>query len=145
MSAVPRPTGLRRLFEPPRIGELSPGGKVVVYAVLAFWTAFGVASGCWLVALLGFARRFLRATPRLLAHAARAVFPIYLLHQTVIVLVAYHVVRWPMGVSAKFGVLLMLSFALTVALAELAAAIAPIRRALGVKDVPDVRLQRRMP
>ena len=25
----PRPTGLARLFEPPRIGEMSPGGKVI--------------------------------------------------------------------------------------------------------------------
>jgi multiple sugar transport system permease protein len=49
MSTVARPTGIRRLFEPPRIGELSPGGKVVVYAVLAFWTAFVLFPLYWVV------------------------------------------------------------------------------------------------
>ncbi len=48
-TAPPRPTGIRRLFEPPRVGELSPGGKVVVYAVLAFWTAFVLFPLYWLV------------------------------------------------------------------------------------------------
>jgi multiple sugar transport system permease protein len=49
MSALARPTGLRRLFEPRRIGELSPGGKLVVYAVLAFWTAFVLFPLYWMV------------------------------------------------------------------------------------------------
>jgi multiple sugar transport system permease protein len=50
LSAAPaRPSGLARLFEPPRIGVLSPGGKVVVYAVLLFWTAFVLFPLYWVV------------------------------------------------------------------------------------------------
>jgi multiple sugar transport system permease protein len=36
----PRPTGFWRLFEPPRVGEMSSGGKVVVYGLLLLWSAF---------------------------------------------------------------------------------------------------------
>jgi multiple sugar transport system permease protein len=45
----PRPTGLRRLFEPPRIGEMSPGGKVVVYTLLALWSLFVLFPLYWVV------------------------------------------------------------------------------------------------
>ena len=44
-----RPTGLARLFESPRIGEMSPGGKVVTYALLASgrrWCCFR-CTGWW--------------------------------------------------------------------------------------------------
>jgi multiple sugar transport system permease protein len=44
-----RPTGLRRLFEPPRIGEMSAGGKVVVYALLLLWTAVVLFPLYWVV------------------------------------------------------------------------------------------------
>jgi len=45
----PRPTGLARLFEPPRIGELSPGGKVIVYTLLALWSGFVLFPLYWVV------------------------------------------------------------------------------------------------
>ena len=39
-AAPTRPSGLGRLFEPARIGEMSPGGKAIVYALLLLWSAF---------------------------------------------------------------------------------------------------------
>jgi multiple sugar transport system permease protein len=45
----PRPTGLARLFEPPRIGEMSPGGKVITYTLLALWSAFVLFPLYWVV------------------------------------------------------------------------------------------------
>jgi multiple sugar transport system permease protein len=46
---IQRPTGLRRLFEPPRIGEMSTGGKVVVYALLLLWTVVVLFPLYWVV------------------------------------------------------------------------------------------------
>ena len=42
-------TGLARLFEPPRIGEMSPGGKVITYTLLALWSAFVLFPVYWVV------------------------------------------------------------------------------------------------
>jgi multiple sugar transport system permease protein len=44
-----RPTGLRRLFEPPRVGAMSAGGKAVVYALLLLWTAVVLFPLYWVV------------------------------------------------------------------------------------------------
>ena len=43
-----RATGLRRWFEPSRIGQMSPGGKVVVYGLLVLWSAFVLFPFYWL-------------------------------------------------------------------------------------------------
>ena len=43
-----RASGFRRWFEPRRIGQMSPGGKVVVYGLLALWSAFVLFPFYWL-------------------------------------------------------------------------------------------------
>jgi multiple sugar transport system permease protein len=48
-AAPTRPSGLGRLFEPARIGEMSPGGKVIVYALLLLWSAFVLFPLYWVV------------------------------------------------------------------------------------------------
>ena len=48
-AAPARRSGLGRLFEPPRIGEMSPGGKVIVYALLLLWSAFVLFPLYWIV------------------------------------------------------------------------------------------------
>jgi multiple sugar transport system permease protein len=49
-SAPPlRPNGLRRLFEPRQVGEMSAGGKVIVYALLLLWTAIVLFPLYWVV------------------------------------------------------------------------------------------------
>ncbi len=47
--APARPTGLGRLFEPARIGEMSIGGKVIVYLLLALWSLFVLFPLYWVV------------------------------------------------------------------------------------------------
>jgi multiple sugar transport system permease protein len=46
-SAPVRPTGIGRLFEPARIGEMSIGGKVIVYVLLALWSLFVLFPRYW--------------------------------------------------------------------------------------------------
>jgi peptidoglycan/LPS O-acetylase OafA/YrhL len=73
----------------------------------------------WVLALLGVAHAFLNRENRVLRYANPAAYPFYLLHQTVIVAVAYVVVRWGLGVWTKFGVIVVASFALSLGLYEL--------------------------
>lgn len=74
---------------------------------------------CWLLAILGYGRAWLNRPAPLLRHAAEIAYPFYILHQTVIVVLAYHVVRWGAGVAVKFLILSTASLAATIVLCEL--------------------------
>ncbi|TWT10088.1 acyltransferase family protein [Reyranella sp. CPCC 100927] len=56
----------------------------------------------WLFAITGFVTRHLRTRPAGLAYATEAVYPFYILHQTVTVIVAYHLASADLPVSLKF-------------------------------------------
>jgi glucan biosynthesis protein C len=94
----------------------------------AFWTAFGAAGWFWIVALVGFTRRHLDRTHGVLRYASRRVYPIYLVHQTAIVVVAYFVVQWPLEPVVKFAVLTALALAVTLLVAEPMRLLVPANR-----------------
>lgn len=74
-----------------------------------------VAGWCFVVALLGFAReRVKRSGPRL-RYLAESAFPIYVLHQPVVVVLGAGVILLPLGVATKFVLLLAGSVAGTLA------------------------------
>ncbi len=67
-----------------------------------------VAGWCFVVALLGATHRFLDVSTPALRYLAESAFPVYVLHQTAIVLVGYYLVLpLPLGVAAKFTLLLV--------------------------------------
>lgn len=73
----------------------------------------------WALGLIGAAGALLsRPETRLLRYANEAAYPWYILHQTVIVAVAYAVVGWDLGVLPKYAILLATSLALTLLLYE---------------------------
>jgi len=73
----------------------------------------------WIVGLFWLGGRFLNFTDRFLVHVNEMVLPFYILHQTVIVIVAYFVVQTGLAVPLKYGVTAVISFAVIVALYEL--------------------------
>jgi glucans biosynthesis protein C len=72
----------------------------------------------WVLALLGAGRALLSTPARGLGYASEASFPFYVLHQTVIVAVAYAVVGWDLGLWTKFATVGLASLALTLGLYE---------------------------
>lgn len=100
---------------------------------------FGAAGWCLVLAIPGLLdRRRLKSPPvepdsaqaleagpapgtrrRLWRHLAVATLPLYVLHQPVVVAVAYFVVGWPASIPVKYATLVAISFALTFALYEL--------------------------
>jgi len=98
----------------------------------------GTTATVWCVILNAFAWTrwyFLRPrahVPRWLDHAQRLSYPFYLLHQTVIVLVGWVWLAWPMPPWPRFAGVLVTSFAATWALCELVARIAPLRPLFGL-------------
>jgi peptidoglycan/LPS O-acetylase OafA/YrhL len=79
-----------------------------------------------LIALLGYGRQFLKFTNRFLQYFGEAAYPVYILHQTVIVVIGLYVVRWDTstalgtgaGVLVKFVTIVVASFVITAILYE---------------------------
>jgi uncharacterized protein (DUF2147 family) len=80
-------------------------------SVLLVGTA--VAGWCFVVALLGIARRYFTATGLALSYLSESAFPVYVLHQAAIVLPGYWIVGLPLGIATKYVLLLVLAVAIT--------------------------------
>jgi len=68
----------------------------------------------FILALLAYGRRLLNFTNRFLKYFAEGAYPIYILHQTILVAIGFFVVQWTLGVAAKYAIIVALSFAGTV-------------------------------
>ena len=122
-----------------RLGDaLLTGGDPAAVA----WRAGKAAVGSvLLLALAGWALARLsprceaRHASRLSAYASEAALPVYLLHQTVAVLLAYWVLSWPVAPGVQWAVLTLLTVATTLGLYELLRRPAPVRRLLGLRTL----------
>lgn len=102
------------LWETDSLPERGYSLEYILYQLLR-----GVDSWFWVVALVGLGRRYLNFNSKLLQYASIASYPFYILHQTVLVAIAFYVVRWSAGVMAKFWVISTTSLIVTIALYEL--------------------------
>ncbi|SNT26936.1 Peptidoglycan/LPS O-acetylase OafA/YrhL, contains acyltransferase and SGNH-hydrolase domains [Asanoa hainanensis] len=96
---------------------------------------FGLAGWCAVVAILGLLdRRNVERTPkepsRAYLYLAVAALPIYVLHQPIVVAVAYGVVRWDAPIVVKYLALASAAFALTLVAYELLVRRTRLTRAL---------------
>jgi glucans biosynthesis protein C len=71
-----------------------------------------------IVGLLGFGKRYLDRGSRLLDYASEASYPFYILHQTVIVVLGYYLLRLGLGVYPTWLLLMAATMVVTVALYE---------------------------
>ena len=128
VAAIPQ---LRKVIENNRIVALAMGIFIMCFA---FWLilAKGHAGDgvffaavrslnviAWLIALLGFGSKYLNFRNNFLGYANEAVLPFYVLHQTVLVAVGFFIVRWNIGMSAKYLLIGLSSFVLIMAIYEL--------------------------
>jgi hypothetical protein len=90
----------------------SPAG-MVLYRTLTV-----VNGWCWLMTIFGFARKYLNFTNRFLQYANEAVYPFYILHQTIIICIAYYMINWQMSIALKFSIISISMFLLTLFLYE---------------------------
>lgn len=100
---------------------------------VAMRTVRGVSGWLWVVAIMGFVggskqqngstgrqERELTLLDRASAYASEAVLPFYVLHQTVIVLLAEYVVDWPINLALKYLTISIISFVVIVAIYDVA-------------------------
>jgi peptidoglycan/LPS O-acetylase OafA/YrhL len=98
------------------IGATSSGGTDSGPADTSGWAGAiidGFVGGFvpWYVvlALLAYGRRLLNFTNGFLKYFAEGAYPLYILHQTVIVIIGFFVVQWAIVVGAKYAVILAFS------------------------------------
>jgi uncharacterized protein (DUF2147 family)/peptidoglycan/LPS O-acetylase OafA/YrhL len=89
-----------------------------------------IAGWCFVLAALGLARRFLDFGNAWLHYLSEAAFPVYILHQAAIVVPGYLIVRLPLGIAAKFVLLLVVSVLLTFAIYHFVVRELPVARVL---------------
>jgi peptidoglycan/LPS O-acetylase OafA/YrhL len=78
--------------------------------------------------------RYLDANSRWLAYGQEAVLPFFLLHQPVIVVLAFYVVQWQAGIPEKLVIVVLGSFVATLAIYELVIRrLGPLRALFGMK------------
>ena len=80
----------------------------------------GVVSWSMLVAILGYGRQYLNFSNRFLKYQSEASYPVYILHQTVVIAIGYFVIRWEMGAIPKFLIIVVASLLVTFGLYEVA-------------------------
>jgi peptidoglycan/LPS O-acetylase OafA/YrhL len=72
----------------------------------------------WLLSVFGFGKAYLSFNTPFLKYANEATLPFYIIHQTVIVCLAYFIVQWAIPDLLKFMITLCGSFLVTVSLYE---------------------------
>ncbi|MCG6135708.1 MAG: acyltransferase family protein [Nostoc sp. LLA-1] len=79
-----------------------------------FYQVFrGFNSWCWVIALVALGQRYLRFNNSILQYVSQASYPFYLLHQTVLVAVAFYVVQWNLSITTKFFIISTATFVVT--------------------------------
>jgi hypothetical protein len=80
-------------------------------AQIAFWSAVNSAYAVtWVLALIGFARAHFVRPRSWLRAANQAVYPVYILHQTVVVAAVYALLPWPVSYWLKLPLVVAATF-----------------------------------
>jgi len=94
-------------------GQSDPSGIDGTYIVIS--TVWALNGWCWVAAILGFGRKHLSFNHRLLSVSNELVLPFYVLHQAVIVAVAFYVVGLDLIVIEKYLLIVFTSFPIILA------------------------------
>lgn len=98
---------------------------------LTFWVLYSLCAWAWMVGLLGLGRRWLSRERKWTRYGGRVAYVVYIVHQPVIVGVAFLVVPTQAGIAAKFAVIFAASAVVTMVLTEAVIRIPVIRWAFG--------------
>ncbi len=90
---------------------------------------------CYSLTMLFAGMRFLDFTNQWLRYGQEAALPFFVLHQPVIIVIAFFVVQWNAGISIKLPIVVLSSFVVSVGLYELIVRrIHPLRFVFGMKS-----------
>ena len=79
---------------------------------VTFSTIWALNGWCWIIAIIGFGRKLLSFNHRFLATSNELVLPFYILHQAIIVAIAFYVVNFNFIPIEKYIIIVLSSFAI---------------------------------
>jgi len=118
-----------------RWNDLDLGSTPPLLSPLAAWA--------WVFAAVGYGRRYLQRPHRLLAYLNSAAYPFYILHQTVIVVLAYYVVKVPNeSILGKYLFLVLSTLFVTMGIFHLLLRpLDPLRLLFGMKPRGELKIK----
>ena len=107
-----------------RILIMSSPGKIanppnLTLTWIGFFELRSLVAWCWMITILGFGSRFLNFTNRFLAYANEAALPFYILHLTIINIIAFFVIQWTSSITIKYIIIAITSFLIIMMIYEL--------------------------
>ena len=101
---------------------------------IVLWALVTTNGWCWTTFMLFIGMRYLNFSNRWLVYGQEMVLPFFVLHQPVIMAIAFFVVQWEAGLPIKLVTVVAGSFIVTLAIYELIIRrIGPLRVAFGMK------------
>lgn len=96
-----------------------PGGIPSWFGTIVDVYVRGFAPWFFVIAILGYARKFLNTRTKFLTYSGQASYPVYILHQTVIVVIGFYVVQWNASILVKYTTILVAAVAVSMLIYEL--------------------------
>jgi len=116
-------------------GELDIEGAPRTLLDFAWWGLFAVCGWCWTAFTLFIGMRFLNFSNRVLRYGQEAIVPFFVVHQPVIIVIAYFVVQLNAGLVPKLLIVVIGSFAVSLALYQfIIRHVGVLRVAFGMKQ-----------
>ena len=68
----------------------------------------------WVITVVGYGQKYLNKNSKILKYSNEGIYPFYILHQTIIIIIAYPMIDWSEGIIVNFLLLTLLSFITTI-------------------------------
>ncbi len=96
----------------------------------AYMALSAISAWMWVLTAVGYGKKYLNKSSKALNYINQAVYPFYVLHQTVIVILTFYVVRAPDGVGLKYMFTVIATFFISMGIFHLFIKPYPIMRFL---------------
>ena len=100
------------------------------------WGLIVVCGWCWTAFMLYIGMRYLDRDSKVLRYGLSANLPFFVVHQPVILAIAYFVVQWEATITLKLLVVVLGAFAMSIGLTELVKRVGILRLLFGMKVRP---------
>jgi glucans biosynthesis protein C len=103
---------------------------------LLMWGLVAVCGWCWTAFMLYIGMRYLDRDSKALRYGLSANLPFFVVHQPVILAIAYFVVQWEATIAFKLLVVVLGAFAVSIGLTELVKRVGMLSVLFGIKALP---------
>lgn len=95
-------------------------GSLAPYSLL--WTALmiigALSTWCWVISLMSLGKTFLDFGGRILIYVRQSALPIYILHQTIIIVIGFYILKTGVGVMPSYIIIIAASLVTTILIYE---------------------------